>query len=195
MEDITRQFLLKFNKFSSDEINLILDNTSIEKFRKGQFVVQAGSICKKCYFVLQGCLRQFRIIDGVEKTSDFFLEKEPVVLYSSYMDRKPAESSVQCLEDCILLSGTKEQEITMHKTNPSLEHLIYTLLSDDYKKAESYITLLTCFNPEQRYLALLETRPEILNRVPLVYIASYIGVTPESLSRIRKRIMFHIDKP
>ncbi|WP_314004281.1 Crp/Fnr family transcriptional regulator [Xanthocytophaga flava] len=194
MKDIARQFLLKFNRFSSNEIDLILYNTSIEEFRKGQFVIQEGSVCKKCYFVLKGVLRQFKTIDGVEKTSDFFLEKDPVVLYSSYMHGKPSENSLHCMEDCVLLSGTKEQEIAMQKSNPSLEHLLYGLLADDYRKAENYITLLNGFNPEQRYLALLETRPELLNRVPLVYIASYIGITPESLSRIRKRIMSNTQK-
>lgn len=69
-----------------------------------------------------------------------------------------------------------------------------SLMFEDYKKAESYITLLNGFSPEERYILLMKSRPGILNRIPLVYISSYLGITPESLSRIRRRIFTSPEK-
>ncbi|WP_338791777.1 Crp/Fnr family transcriptional regulator [Bernardetia sp. MNP-M8] len=193
MNEIAKKYLLKFNRFSSDEIDLIIKNTSVETFKKGDILIQEGNICRKCYFVLKGCLRQFKVVDGVEKTTEFFLDGEPVVLYSSYLNGKPSEYTIQFIENSTLISGTREQELVMHNSNPSIEHLTHSLMFEDYKKAENYITLLNCFNAEKRYLMLMKSRPEILNRIPLIYISSYIGVTPESLSRIRKRILKNRD--
>ena len=87
-----------------------------------------------------------------------------------------------------MTTGTRIAEKKLHKKHPNLENLINTLMPYDYNKSQEHIELLTNYNPEDRYLTLLKTRPELFNRVPLHLIASYIGVTPESLSRIRKRI-------
>lgn len=194
MKAIAREILRQHQGLNEAAIAALLDHTTIEIFTKGDIVVAEGRVCHKCYFVLKGCLRQFRNVDGIEKTSRFYLEKDQVVLYSSYFSGLPADASIQCMEDCILLSGTKAQETSMREAHPATDHLIFTLLSDDYRKAEAYIHLLNGYKPEQRYQALLQSQPAILNRVPLVYIASYIGVTPESLSRIRKRIVDNAGK-
>lgn len=183
-----KEFLLQFNRFSPDDLELVLQNTSVETFRKGDLVLEEGRISKKCYLVIRGSLRQFKLVDGTEKNSAFFFEEDPVVSYSSYLNNLPSEYSIQCLEDCVLISGTKEQELEMRRVNPQLEFLTHDLLASDFKKAEHYISLLNNFSPEERYLQLLKTEPKIINRVSLVYIASYLGITPESLSRIRKRI-------
>ncbi len=191
MTDIARQFLLKLGKFKTEDIDLIIENTEVETFKKSDSLIRQGSLSKKCYLVVKGCLRQFQVIDGVEKTSVFFLEGQPVIAYASYLNAQPAEYTVQCLENTVVLSGTREKEIAMHAKNPFLEYLTHTIMAEDFKKAENYIALLNHFSPEERYLMVLKNNPAILNRVPLVHIASYLGVTPESLSRIRKRILLN----
>ena len=188
MNELAKEYLRKFDRFKSGDIDQIIANTSVETFKKGDFLVREGKICDKCYFILKGCLRQFKIVNGEERTTDFFIEGDPVVLYASYLNGKPAECTIQCIENSILISGTKAQEIAMHRANPSIQHLVASLMFEDYKKAETYITLLNGFNPEERYIMLMKSRPGILNRIPLVYISSYLGITPESLSRIRRRI-------
>lgn len=189
MDDLLKQFLLKLKRFNSEEIKLIINNTTVETFKKGDLLLEEGIISKKCYFVIQGSLRQFKLIDGVEKTSAFFFEEEPIISYSSYMNGLPSDFSIQCLEDSIVISGTKAQELEMRRLNPFFEYLTHHIMTGDFKKAENYISLLNNFNPEERYLMLLKSQPQILNRVSLVHIASYLGITPESLSRIRKRIL------
>ncbi|GGG79685.1 cyclic nucleotide-binding protein [Parapedobacter pyrenivorans] len=194
MNELAKEYLRKFDRFKSDDIDQIIANTSVETFKKGDSPVREGKICDKCYFILKGCLRQLKIVNGEERTMNFFTEGDPIVLYASYLNGKPADCTIQCIEDSILISGTKAQEIAMHRANPSTEHLMASLMFEDYKKAENYITLLNGFSPEERYLLLMKSRPGILNRIPLVYISSYLGITPESLSRIRRRIVTSPEK-
>lgn len=189
MSDLAKRFLLKFKRFTPEDVSLILENTTVESFKKGEIVLKEGVVSDKCYLVIKGSLRQFKLIDGAEKTSAFFFEEDPVISYSGYLRNEPSEYAVQCLEDCILISGTKEQELKMRLTNPLLEYLAHHIMVNDFKKAENYISLLNNFSPEERYQLLLKSNPQLFSRVSLVYIASYLGITPESLSRIRKRIL------
>jgi CRP-like cAMP-binding protein len=189
MKEVLRRFIEKFEKFDEDEITAIVENTQVESFPKGTIVLQEGTICNKCYFVLQGCLRQYQLVSEEEKTTGFFLEGQPAVLYSSYLQNRPSEYYLSCVEDCILITGTREQEEELHKKYPKLEYLSHVFMLQDYNKVESHLALLNAHKPEDRYLILLKTQPELLNRAPLHQIASYIGVTAESLSRIRKRVL------
>jgi len=189
MKEIATQFIKKLNLFNAQETDAILAHTDVEIFKKGDIIAQEGKTSDKCYLVLKGCLRQYQIIDGEEKTTNFFLEGQPAVLYSSYLKKIPTDYFLSCVEDSVLLTGTRAQEQELRKNYPELEHLTYSLMLQDYSKAENYAALLNGYKPEDRYLILMEKQPQLLNRVPLHQIASFIGVTPESFSRIRKRIM------
>ncbi|MCG8329699.1 MAG: Crp/Fnr family transcriptional regulator [Chitinophagales bacterium] len=189
MKEPLRKFIEKFDTFKQEEINAIVENTQVEFFKKGSILLREGEVCEKCYFVLSGCVRQYQLVDGVEKTTAFFTEEQAAVLYSSYMNRKPSEHYLACIEDCILTTGTREQEQQLHKQYPKLEYLVHTLMPHDYLKIQERLSSLINHTPEERYLILMEDQPELMNRVPLHQLASYIGVTPESFSRIRKRIL------
>jgi CRP-like cAMP-binding protein len=191
MENVAKLLSKTLSTFNQAEIQAILAHTQVETFQKGDIVVTQGKRCHKCYLVLKGCLRQYQLVDGEEKTTGFFVEGEPAVMYSSYLNGQPSDYYLSCVEDCVLLSGTREQEKELHQQHPTLAHLTYGLMLQDYRKAEHYIALLNGHKPEDRYLMLLETQPKLVNRVPLHLLASYLGVTPESLSRIRKRIQTH----
>ncbi|MFN6945807.1 MAG: Crp/Fnr family transcriptional regulator [Cytophagaceae bacterium] len=188
MKDLLAKYISRFEKFNENEIKAIVENTQMESFKKGTIILEEGKICNKCFFILKGCLRQYQLINGEEKTTGFFIEGQAAVLYSSYLEKIPSEYYLSCVEDCVLTTGSREQELKLHKQYPKLEYLIHALMPQDYAKAQERIAILSCYNPEERYLKLLKTQPELLNRVPLHQIASYIGVTPESLSRIRKRV-------
>jgi CRP-like cAMP-binding protein len=189
MKEALRQFISKFKSFDQSEINAIIENTHVESFKKGTTILKEGEVCTKCYFVLSGCVRQYQLVNGEEKTTAFFIEGQAAVLYSSYLEGRPSEYYLSCVEDSILTIGTREQEQKLHKQYPKLEYLIHTLMPQDYGKVQDRLALMINNNPEERYQILMKTQPELLGRVPLNQIASYIGVTPESFSRIRKRIL------
>ncbi|APZ48173.1 cyclic nucleotide-binding protein [Polaribacter reichenbachii] len=189
MKDSLIHFISQFDKFTQEEINAIVENTQLENFKKGTTILREGQICTKCFFVIEGCLRQYQIVNGEEKTTAFFCEGEAAVLYSSYLEKKPSKYYLSTIENSILTTGTRTAEKELHKKYPKLENLINTLMPNDYVKSQEHIELLSHYSPEERYQTILKKRPELLNRIPLHLIASYIGVTPESLSRIRKRIL------
>lgn len=189
MKDALIHFISQFDKFTHEEINAIVENTQLENFKKGTTILREGQICTKCFFVVKGSLRQYQIINGEEKTTAFFFEGDAAVLYSSYLEKKPSKYYLSTVENSILTTGTRVTETELHKKHPKLENLISTLMPLDYDKSQEHIELLTNYNPEERYQNILKTKPQIINRIPLHFIASYIGVTPESLSRIRKRII------
>jgi CRP-like cAMP-binding protein len=188
-EEALKQFLSQFKSFDQHELNAIIENTQIESFSKGTVILKKGEVCTRCYFVLTGCVRQYQIVNGEEKTTSFFTEGQASVLYSSYLEGSPSEYYLSCVEDCTLIVGTREQEQKLHKQFPKLEHLIHTLMPQDYSKVQDRLASLVNNSPEERYLILMKTQPELMGRVPLNQLASYIGVTPESFSRIRKRIL------
>ena len=183
------RYMSQFAKFTQEEINAVIENTEVEIFKKGTVILEEGQICSKCFFVLEGCLRQYKIVNGEEKTTAFFFEEEAAVLYSSYVEKKPSDYYLATVEDSVLTTGTRIVETELHKKHPKLENLISTLMPLDFSKSQKHIDLLTNYTPEERYQTILKTNPRIINRIPLHFIASYIGVTPESLSRIRKRIV------
>lgn len=189
MKDIVINFLSKYNAFSQEEIQAIVEKTRVESFKKGTVILKEGEVCTKCYFVISGCVRQFKLIDGEEKTTAFFLEGQAALLYTSYMQKTPSAYYLACVDDCILVTGTREEEEELHKVHPALAQLLHTLMPEDYSKMQQRLDLMSNYNPEERYLMLMQTQPELMNRVPLHQLASYIGVTPESFSRIRKRVV------
>jgi CRP-like cAMP-binding protein len=188
-KDSLIQFISQFGKFTEEEITAIVENTQLEIFKKGTTILSEGQICTKCFFVIEGCLRQYKIVNGEEKTTAFFCEGEAAVQYSSYLEKRPSKYYLSTIENSILTTGTRTAEKELHKKHPKLENLIPTLMPVDYNKSQEHIELLSHNSPEERYQTILKTQPHLLNRVPLHLIASYIGVTPESLSRIRKRIL------
>jgi CRP-like cAMP-binding protein len=188
-EEALRRFMAKFESFDQNEINAIIEKTDVESFSKGTVILKEGEVCTRCYFVLTGCIRQYQIVNGEEKTSAFFTEGQASVQYSSYLKGSQSEYYLSCVEDCTLIVGTREQEQKLHKQYPKLVHLIHTLMPQDYSKVEDRLSSMINSSPEERYLNLIKNQPELLARVPLNQIASYIGVTPESFSRIRKRIL------
>lgn len=189
MKNAFVHFLQTFKRFSPEEINAVAEHTQLEYFKKGTTLLSEGQLCRKCFFVVKGCLRQYQIIDGEEKTTAFFTEGEAAVLYSAYLEERPSKHYLSAIEDAVLTTGTRIAEKRLHEKYPRLESLISAIMPQDYDKTQAHVELLAHYHPEERYRILLNTRPELFKRVPLYFIASYIGVTPESLSRIRKRML------
>lgn len=164
-----------------EELNLF------REFPKGSVLLRAGERSDEGYFVMKGCLRTYYVIGGEEKTTAFFTESETLAP-PCVASGGPSELFVACVEDSIIAVSDQGMEREMFERFPRFESLCRILSERLLAKSQASLDAFKTSTPEQRYLHLLEHRPDLLQRVPLHQLASFIGVTPESLSRIRKRI-------
>jgi CRP-like cAMP-binding protein len=191
MENEVLKYVSKFISLSEEETKAITEDLCIRNFKKGSILLNEGDISKEGYFILKGCIRQYSIVDGEEKTTNFFTEEQWVLSRKSYTQKIPADHYISCVEDCILVIGNIEKETKFYKkisTLPNLQSLSRLIMEKDIGEYQEMLATYITDTPEQRYLKLLKNRPELIQRVPQYQLASYIGVKPESLSRIRKRI-------
>jgi CRP-like cAMP-binding protein len=151
-------------------------------------LLEEGEQCNECYFILKGCIRSYCIVEGDEKTTEFYTE-EMVVSPSCYGKNTPSDLYLECIEETIATVGTPEMEAEGYEMNPQLLTLTRVMGEVIMSKYQDTIAEFKLTSPEQRYLNLLKNRPDLLQRAPQHQIASYLGIKPESLSRIRKRIM------
>ncbi|MEX2593667.1 MAG: Crp/Fnr family transcriptional regulator [Anditalea sp.] len=182
-------FLSKIPLLTNEEVKALAENIPVRFFKKGTVLVNEGDICNKCYFVLKGCLRQYIFINGVDKSTQFYTEEQAAVFFSSIANQSKSESHLSCVEDSILIVGEPNSETEMYKKFPKLEQITRMMMAQDFGKIQDALSYFIASSPEERYLNLLKTKPDLLQRVPQHQLASYIGVSPESLSRIRKRLL------
>jgi CRP-like cAMP-binding protein len=181
-------FISKFPSLTKEEVEMIASHLTVRAYKKGTVLVSEGDICGKCYFVIKGCLRQYLLSDGTEKTTQFYTEEQAAVFFTSYATQTKSASYLACVEDTVLIIGDPTEEMAMYKKFPKLEQITRLMMEQDFGKVQDTLTHFIASSPTERYLHLMKTRPDLLQRVPQHQLASYIGITPESLSRIRKRM-------
>lgn len=189
VEQVLIDYIRQIAPVSDAEIETILELITIRSYPKGRLLLREGQVANICYFVLQGCIRQYFLVDGQEKTTAFFTEGMPVSSNGMPFDNKISKSFLVCNEACTLIEGRQEDEAEFFNRLPRMEMLGRIGVEMELQKSQEALAEYILTSPEERYLNLLETRPDLLERVPQYQLASFLGVTPESLSRIRKRIM------
>lgn len=182
-----RTMVSQMQVLTRGEIDLIVDKTIVDFFEKDTILLREGQIPTKCYMVLEGCVREYIIKDGEEKSTAFFMEGDTFTPHSR--DSKPSKYYWECVEECILTISNKGFEEEIRAALPRLDEVFQEIAIEKINRAKDEFSLFVTSSPEERYLNLLETRPALLNRIPQHQIASYLGIKPQSLSRIRKRIL------
>lgn len=174
--------------YNEAELTSIQSLVTIKDFEKGTILIKEGEIKTECFHVIKGCVREYKLIDGEERTLAFYVENESIRSMANAANKIPSKQFLQCIEDCTLSFLKYENELELYKQHPRIEklakHALEAQMADFKERFETYMTS----NPEERYQNLVNSRPDLVMRVPQYFLASYIGVKPESLSRIRKRI-------
>ena len=189
MQNALIAYISKFISLTEEEIKAVKEEIPIQTFKKGTILLREGEVSNVCYFNLKGLVRQYHLIDGEEKTTFFYTEEQGIADPEGAASNVPSKCYWICEEDTTLTIGKYEAQENFYKRFPKFETLC-RILSEKY--FGTYQDLLTSYiinSPEKRYLNLLKNRPGLIERVPQYQLASYLGIQPESLSRIRKRIL------
>jgi len=187
MKNILFDFISKYVSLTEDEKNAITSLDIFHSFKKGTILLEEGQKSNDGFFVLKGCIRTYYVIDGDEKTTAFYTEMEGLTPHC-VINKAPSEYFISCVEDTILTVANPDMEVEMFRKFPKFETLCRILSEELLAKQQIDFDHFKTSSPEQRYLNLLEKRPELIQRIPQHQLASYLGIKPQSLSRIRARI-------
>ena len=186
------RYFQHFNKkvpLTDEEQEQIKNYLTLKKLRKKQFLLQEGDICKCVAFVEKGAMRLYRVNeDGSENVVQFALEGTFITDLYSFQMNEPSVYSIDAIEDSDLVLITRSASDALQKISSKYLAFIFDAVSDAYIQLEKRITSSISLNLEERYKELTTKYPDIIHRVPQHMIASYMGLTPETLSRVRKRI-------
>jgi len=177
----------KFFPLSDAALTSLGNQLKKEILPKGAYLIREGKVCNHIYFFEQGSVRGFYNLDGKEITYWFAFENSFVTSFSSFITRKPGAENIQLLEDSRVWALTYEQLQELYKNFPEMERLGRILVEQYYVMLEERFVNNHFKEARERYDNLMAQNPHILQRVPLGYVASYLGITQETLSRIRNK--------
>ena len=175
---------------SGDEILAVETTFEPVLFPKNHVIEEAGAVPKYLYFVVAGFVRLFYYDEqGNEITSHINCPPGFITSYFSFVQQTKAQDNVECVTECELLRISKPSLDGLFEQSEHLKNFSIAIFQESLAYNEKRANELATLSAEQRYRALLTKSPEILHHVPLQYIASFLGIKPESLSRIRKKIL------
>lgn len=155
---------------------------------KKHLLTGVGSTAREAYFLNTGAARLYFIKDGEEICANFIFEGGFITSFESFLMQSPSRQAVETLEECELLVLNKAKLEALIKAHPKFNMFSKAIAEQAFIMLQRRASSFILDSPEERYMNMISERPEILHRVPQHMIASYLGVTPVSLSRIRKRI-------
>lgn len=167
----------------------IREQSNIIKFNKKSHLLELNEINKSIYFILEGCVRTYYLNDGGEEHTSWLLtEGELAISVYSFYSQKKSFEAIEALEDCVTLELSYEALTHLYKNHLEFNYIGRYLTEQYYIRSESKANALRMLSAKERYHELILNKPQILKRVALGYIASYLGITQSTLSRIRSKI-------
>lgn len=188
MIDIAYQSIGRVITLEPEEKKIFESLIDIVNINKKEFLLSAGQVCKYEYMVLQGCIRSFYCdTDNNEYTTMFAVEGWWTGDLSSFLRQSPTEYNLVAMEDTYLLRLSTQQKEVLYEKLPKFERYFRILLQNRLIAVESFQSTMLALDAEENYKIFKQRYPDLEQRVPLKHIASYLGITPTYLSRLRKR--------
>ena len=189
MFDSLKRHFQQVLPFTEEELNAVDQYFTERIFAKKTMLLEATQPCKHLFFIVKGCVRHFNTKDdGNEKTCDISLENQWTTAFMSFNSGCPSNLSLQALEETIVYRISKEELISLYAKHHNFETFGRLMAEQILQRATDTAMYLAADKPEERFQHLLRSRPELFQRVPQKYIANLLGISPESLSRLQKRM-------
>lgn len=183
--DVARELARKYSTMTHDELDLLESVLVPHKYLKGQMILSEGDIDKDIMYIAKGMTRQFYFKNGKELTEHIATEGGIVMCIESLFKEKPTEIQVEALEQTWIYSLPKDklEQVALHNSN--IQILYRKILEESLILSQVHADLVRFETAQERYQKLCKLMPQVILRAPLVYIASYLQMTPETLSRVR----------
>lgn len=182
-------YLQEKGTLTQQDLELIANAALSKRVRKGQYLLEEGEVSDFLGFVVKGAFRLFRIGDGQEHVMRFAIENWWISDFSSFMSGQPSNCYIEALEDSELIRFSKDNWEELLSASPNFKHLIETLTARNFEAHQNRIFSNISDPAELRYEKFIQQYPSLYHRVPLYMIASFLGLTRETLSRVRKQAL------
>ena len=191
--DIARELARKYSTMTHDELDILESVLVPMKFAKGEIILKEGDVCEHVYYVERGLTRQFYFKNGKELTEHIGVEHSIVMCIESLFMEKPTHLQLEALEPTLIYAMPKRklEEVALHNVN--IQILFRKILEESLIISQVHADMLRFETAQDRYLKLCKLSPQVVLRAPLVYVASYLQMTPETLSRVRAASLY-LDK-
>jgi CRP-like cAMP-binding protein len=174
---------------TEEELKLIDTHFEVRHLKKKEFLHRDGKVCNFIAFIVKGTIRHFHIKDGLEKTCDISFDNSWVTDFQSFTNNIPGIMNLQAMEDTTTFIIQKDKLLNLYKACNKYETFGRLMAEQVAQRASEIAMSLSSDKPEERFLNLIKNQPNLFQRVPQKYIAAFLGISPESLSRIRNRIL------
>jgi len=161
--------------------------TFLQHLPRHTLLLKEGKVCSHLHFIEKGLARAFHFRDGQEVTSWFMKEDDMIISVHSFYRQQPSHENMELVEDSVVVSLEYKNLQELYRRFPEFNFIGRVLTEHYYALSEERAIALRTHTAQERYESFLNTHPEFFNRVPLKHIASYLGMTPETLSRLRAR--------
>ncbi len=183
-----KKYLQQFPHFTPSSFEIALPFLEEKEVKAGEYLLQQGKICNQISFIEKGLFRLFYLNDGKEITTCFCKENTITCSYQSMLIQQPSDMAIQAIEDSKIISFSYQNLQKLYQTDLFWQQVGRMAAENEFIIAACYSRFLNDLSAQERYLQIMESDPELLQRVPLNYLATYLQITPETLSRIRKKI-------
>jgi CRP-like cAMP-binding protein len=183
-----RQKLQLFTQLTETDLMRFANVMHERHVNKGEVLLKEGQVCRQFYFIFRGCMRSFSIENGREANIKFYIEDDMACNFESFKKEEPSQSYLVAMEDSIVYYGIKTEVVPVLESDSTFYLFVFRFFQDLYFREEEHANTFKLLPPEERYRHLLENYPQYLQRIPISYLASYLGMSRETLTRIRKKI-------
>lgn len=183
--DIARELARKYSTMTHDELDILESILVPKKYAKGEMILREGEVCRDIYYIEKGLVRQYYYKNDKELTEHIGVDGEIFMCIESLFKEEPTHLEVEALENTIVycMPRTKLEQVALHNVN--IQILYRKILEESLIISQVHADLVRFETAQNRYQRLCKLKPQVVLRAPLVFIASYLQMTPETLSRVR----------